>query len=96
MKLLICDLCHDVVGLAPVERACACGESSGRYTDELHVVEVEGPCRVLGFPNRLIYGTADRGETWLFHEPHDRIIRKGRTYRHAAQEALIELLQPTL
>lgn len=51
MKLILCEKCHDVVALrVDVNRSCECGESGGRYVDDLYA-EVWGPCFKLGFSN---------------------------------------------
>jgi len=36
MKLLLCRNCWDVVKLQKETRSCKCGESGGRYTDNLN------------------------------------------------------------
>lgn len=52
MKLLNCLKCHDIVELAyQVTRVCKCGESSGKYIDELYA-EYSGHCRILGISNK--------------------------------------------
>lgn len=51
MKLILCEKCSDVVCLKlGIDRSCACGESGGRYVDNLNA-EVWGPCFKLGFAN---------------------------------------------
>jgi hypothetical protein len=50
MKLLYCRACHDIVRLHAAERSCVCGRSKGRYRND-RVVQVYGPCSVLGIPN---------------------------------------------
>jgi hypothetical protein len=64
-KLLVCEECRDIVALWWWERSCHCGKSRGRYTaTQSHVVEIAGPCRVVGMPERLRYGTARIGTSW--------------------------------
>lgn len=53
MKLLHCVACNDVLALRPEARICACGESSGRYMDEVQA-EYHGPSRILGLLNNEI------------------------------------------
>ena len=78
MKLIVCDACHDIVALDFVERQCKCGKSEGHYESSL-VVEVDGPCRVIGIENDIREGTRDRVEAFVIPEPHERIVRKGVT-----------------
>jgi hypothetical protein len=76
VKLFVCLLCFDVVVMeVQSERQCRCGASKGMYVDN-HIVEVDGPCKVVGFDNKLRYGTVDRAETWVIKEPHPKIRRK--------------------
>lgn len=51
MKLLYCTVCNDIISLRAVQRFCACGQSSGRYSDQVNA-EMDGPCIPLGFANR--------------------------------------------
>lgn len=74
MKLIVCDRCHDIIALDYGERRCKCGDSGGQYLNHL-LVEVGGPCRVLGIENGLRYGTMKRAEAWVIPEPHERIVR---------------------
>lgn len=54
MKLFMCTRCNDVVSLIrSANRACFCGASSGRYTDQLNA-EISGPCVPIGFANRSL------------------------------------------
>ena len=55
MKLLFCVSCGDVLALKGQKRSCECGQSSGRYIDQLNA-EVSGPCFVLAFLNREFFG----------------------------------------
>ena len=51
MKLFLCEKCADVVSLrVGFDRSCDCGQSGGRYVNNLDA-EVWGPCMVLGFAN---------------------------------------------
>jgi hypothetical protein len=54
MKLIYCTQCKDIVLLHARERKCYCGESSGRYLDELNA-EYSGPCLMLGIDNGSLY-----------------------------------------
>ena len=51
MKLLYCEKCHDVFNLTGRVKACFCGETGGRYLDNLNA-EYWGPCKPLGFANK--------------------------------------------
>lgn len=75
MKLIVCDECHDVVGLRFDWRVCECRKSGGRYLDDGLTIRVGGPCHVLGIDNKVRFGYQDRGEVFLIPEPHERIIR---------------------
>ena len=50
MKLILCELCLDVVCLRETERTCFCGESKGKYIDGLNA-EIQGACLPLGINN---------------------------------------------
>jgi hypothetical protein len=50
MKLLICLKCEDVFNLTKVEKQCGCGETKGRYIDNMNAV-ISGNCKPLGFHN---------------------------------------------
>lgn len=51
MKLLLCQDCGDVFSLTKVKRSCQCGETSGRYIDNLNA-EYSGDAAIpLGFHN---------------------------------------------
>jgi len=50
MKLLLCIKCSDVFSLNFKEKTCACGETKGRYVDELNA-EISGNCEPIGFAN---------------------------------------------
>jgi len=76
MKLLVCDNCHDVVGILDEgTRTCFCGQSTGRYSGARHVVEVSGPARVFRLDNKLRYGTTRQSIVRLMREPHGQIRR---------------------
>ena len=51
MKLLFCTGCYDIFSLRRYLRYCACGESAGRYKDDLQA-EVSGKAVPLGFHNQ--------------------------------------------
>ena len=38
MKLMVCHTCNDILALRPEWRSCACGQTSGRYVDDLDAV----------------------------------------------------------
>lgn len=51
MKLLNCMRCHDILSLTDGKlRTCRCGQSEGRYINELEVL-YKGQCRILGIAN---------------------------------------------
>ena len=51
MKLIFCEKCHDLVKLKKkMDRTCECGESGGKYVDDLNA-EIWGPCYKIGFAN---------------------------------------------
>jgi hypothetical protein len=50
VKLIFCNNCRDIVKLKHESRNCECGESGGRYIDDLYA-EVWGPCIKIGFAN---------------------------------------------
>lgn len=50
MKLLLCLKCSDVFSLNFKEKTCGCGETKGRYIDELNA-EISGNCEPIGFAN---------------------------------------------
>ena len=47
MKLIFCELCHDIFKLLPIYRECSCGKSGGVYLDDVNA-EISGPCVPLG------------------------------------------------
>ena len=50
MKLLMCLKCSDIFNLTYSLKTCSCGESSGRYLNELDA-EIKGNCKAIGFSN---------------------------------------------
>ena len=75
MKLLVCDKCYAVVSLAIKSwRRCACKQSKGRYVDN-QLVEVSGPCRIIGVPNELRVGQVDEAKAFQIKEPSPVIWR---------------------
>lgn len=50
MKLLVCLNCSDIFNLTRKEKACSCGQTKGRYVDDLNA-EISGPCEPIGFSN---------------------------------------------
>ena len=50
MKLLVCRKCGDIFNLSDKAKTCSCGESSGRYVDDLNA-EIKGDCKAIGFSN---------------------------------------------
>lgn len=68
MKLIVCDLCHDVVQLKYDLKSCACGNIRGMYTDkrnvEIHVKD-ESKSRILGLENTVRYGIIKRGVVFV-------------------------------
>ena len=85
MKLILCEKCCDVVSLRlGVDRSCECGESGGRYVDNLNA-EVWGPCFKLGFANstlvsalRLQKHSGDSAEKMRYASG---VVTKGRDFQ---------------
>lgn len=50
MKLLMCKKCGDMFNLDRVEKSCRCGETSGRYVDDI-LAEIKGDCVPIGIGN---------------------------------------------
>lgn len=50
MKLLWCQKCGDIFNLDTKEKVCSCGETKGRYIDDLNA-EIEGDCQPIGISN---------------------------------------------
>lgn len=50
MKLLLCLKCADIFSLSRKEKYCGCGETSGKYIDDLNA-EISGDCQPIGFSN---------------------------------------------
>jgi len=50
MKLLLCMKCSDIFSLTFEDRTCKCGETSGKYIDDLNA-EIKGECMPIGFAN---------------------------------------------
>jgi hypothetical protein len=70
MKLLLCPECHDVIALSQFEsRACACGESCGKYQDDGVQADVYGPALVIGLENQMI----NRVLTLHSHTPDENL-----------------------
>jgi len=76
MKLIFCPECHDVRSLAKALRICSCGESWGRYHNEIDA-RVGGKAVPLGFANgsfvralanRPVDGLGERFEAFVI--PH--------------------------
>lgn len=51
MKLLFCKACQDLFNLAATERVCRCGETRGRYVDDLNAIYSGGPAVPIGIAN---------------------------------------------
>ncbi len=49
-KLLVCLKCGDIYNLRHEEKSCKCGETSGKYINDLDA-EYSGPAQVIGFAN---------------------------------------------
>ncbi len=62
MKLLFCLNCEDVMNLNLKEKSCSCGESGGKYIDNLNAI-YWGDCKPLGFINSDF-------KTALVHQPN--------------------------
>jgi hypothetical protein len=86
MKLILCEKCSDIVALRlnlGISR-CFCGESGGRYVDELNA-EVWGPCFKLGFANSSLIAAlraqkfeGDSKETMIYGYKR---VTKGRDFQ---------------
>lgn len=50
MKLLYCTICNDVFSLGLKVKTCTCGQTSGKYEDEVNAT-YSGPGITLGFTN---------------------------------------------
>lgn len=50
MKLLMCLSCGDIFNLSKKDKQCTCGETKGKYIDNLNA-EIEGNCQPIGFAN---------------------------------------------
>lgn len=84
MKLIVCDLCHDVVQLKYEMRSCACENIKGNYIDntnvEIHVKD-DSKSRILGIDNRVRYGKIEQGgRVWVIkfnNETVKKLIKIG-------------------
>lgn len=69
MKLIVCDICRDVLALSLKWQACSCGMIGGKYLDG-RVVKIEiddrSAGRVLGVPNGLVLGEEQEAAAWVF------------------------------
>ena len=69
MKLLACDRCLDVVALKHEPQSCSCGNISGKYLANDDDIEVRvldrASARVIGLPNDVRYGRAERDECYV-------------------------------
>ena len=55
MKLILCENCQDVFKLSTKEeRSCECGESTGKYTDELNAWYKGKNAIPIGFANSTL------------------------------------------
>lgn len=59
MKLLLCPVCQDVVKLTQTGRYCQCGQSWGRYLDDV-AAEISGQGIPLGFANSSLVSALQR------------------------------------
>jgi len=50
MKLLVCRKCNDIFNLSRKDKKCSCGETGGKYVDELNA-EIFGDCQPIGIAN---------------------------------------------
>jgi hypothetical protein len=65
MKLIYCTRCRDIVNLSPRTRACECGASGGRYTDERNAL-IWGSAVVLAISNESFFDALERrGEGYV-------------------------------
>lgn len=74
MKLIACDICHDVIQLKRKLRSCKCENIKGKYVDkrnvEIHIKD-ETKCRILGLDNMVRYGIKEEKSVWVikFNDP---------------------------
>lgn len=54
MKLLRCNECCDIFNLTELWKACSCGETKGRYINDLEAI-YDGDCTPIGFANFSFY-----------------------------------------
>jgi len=69
MKLMCCDMCHDVVKAQKEKWSwCSCGEIGGQYeADGSHFTFARLTCRsrVIGVDNSVRYGFKRQGDCWV-------------------------------
>lgn len=54
MKLLLCKKCRSIFNLSKdEEKTCFCGETKGKYVDDINA-KYEGPCFPIGFDNNSL------------------------------------------
>lgn len=70
MKLVFCTDCHDVVKMEMIQwRWCRCGQSAGRYTDELNA-EIYGKRAIpLGFNNTSLVCAVRAAQSGIIEHP---------------------------
>jgi len=88
MKLIHCDLCHNVIKLDYHFQYCQCYNIGGRYlrdgrTAEIYLKDEKSfkNSRVLGFPNSVRYGKHREGTCWVFYwrDPYLKIFVDGKS-----------------
>lgn len=85
MKLLLCLNCSDVIKLDLEERKCKCGETKGKYLDNINAVYSGETAIRLGIDNRslslslLLENKGKRGvrfESFLIPENCDTFVKE--------------------
>lgn len=87
MKIIVCDLCDDVIKLKYDFQYCSCFNIGGRYLrEDGRTVEIElkdndsfKNSRVIGVPNGVRYGKYREGTCWVFHwyDPYLHVFCNG-------------------
>ena len=90
MKLIFCQECQDVIKLLSAERSCSCGNSGGRYLEDLITAEIWGAAVPIKIENDDFLGALPRTregaepaerrfEASIFSEQTSEITRKARS-----------------
>ncbi len=52
MKLIYCEKCGDIFNLRKKTKSCSCGETSGKYINNI-IAEIHGDCLPIGIANNI-------------------------------------------